>query len=260
VTVVRTTRAVRTRFGSSAMELDDIVPWGRSFDEYRRMFCLSDDDLGGRVLGCGDGPASFNAEATAAGHKVVSFDPIYSLTAGDIRRRVEETHDAVVSKVKLRPERYVWDHYRDPDDLGRHRLAAMRRFLDDFEAGKHGGRYVAASLPETPFADGEFGLALVSHLLFLYSDHLDAAAHVASFFELLRVAGEVRIFPLVTLDCRWSPHAGPVRSALEAAGHTVEVVPSSYEFQRAEGGAGRRMMRVRRGTRDGRVTPAPGEE
>ena len=41
--------------------LDQVVPWGRSFDEYRRMFALSDDDLTGSILGCGDGLASFNA-------------------------------------------------------------------------------------------------------------------------------------------------------------------------------------------------------
>jgi hypothetical protein len=41
--------------------LDSVVPWGRSFDEYVAMFALSEEDLGRRVLGCADGPASFNA-------------------------------------------------------------------------------------------------------------------------------------------------------------------------------------------------------
>ena len=31
--------------------LDHVVPWGRSFDEYRRMFALTDDDLNTRILG-----------------------------------------------------------------------------------------------------------------------------------------------------------------------------------------------------------------
>jgi hypothetical protein len=47
------------------MKLDEVIPWGRSFDEYRRMFALTGDDLAEAVPGCGDGPASFNAEATA---------------------------------------------------------------------------------------------------------------------------------------------------------------------------------------------------
>jgi hypothetical protein len=208
------------------------------------MFALSTDDLSGGTLGCGDGPASFNAEAMAAGHAVVSCDPIYALAAGDIRRRVEETYETILSQVRLHPEQFVWDFFCDADDLGRHRLATMHRFLGDFDRGKQEGRYLAASLPSLPFADGEFHLAVVSHLLFLYSEHLDAAFHVESAFELLRVAGEVRIFPLLTLDRRWSPHVEPVRSALVAAGYTVEVIAVPYEFQRAEDHAGSRMMRV----------------
>jgi hypothetical protein len=229
------------------MELREIVPWGRSFDEYRRMFGLSGGDLSGRTLGCGDGPASFNAEATAEGRAVVSCDPIYAFTAEDIRRRVEESYEAVISQVKRHPERFVWDVFRDPDELGRHRLGAMHRFLGDFERGKQQDRYLTASLPNLHFVDGEFRLAVVSHLLFLYSEHLDAAFHIDSVFELLRVAGEVRIFPLLTLDGRWSPHVEPVRSVLTAADYTVEILTVPYEFQRAEGHAGNRMMRIVRG-------------
>ena len=67
--------------------LEQVVPWGRSFDEYRRMFGLSDDDLDLRIIGCGDGPASFNAEATRRGARVVSCDPIYRLETAQIRDR-----------------------------------------------------------------------------------------------------------------------------------------------------------------------------
>jgi hypothetical protein len=215
------------------------------------MFGLSADDLSGRTLGCGDGPASFNAEATAEGHAVVSCDPIYAFTAEDIRQRVEESYEAVMSQVKRHPERFVWDTFRDPDELGRHRLGAMQRFLGDFEQGKQEGRYLTASLPNLPFVDGAFRLAVVSHLLFLYSEHLDAAFHVESILELLRVASEVRIFPLLTLEGRWSPHVEPVRSVLNAADCTVEILSVPYEFQRAEGHAGSRMMRIQRPTSDG---------
>jgi hypothetical protein len=229
------------------MELTEIVPWGRSFEEYRLMFGLSGEDLSGRTLGCGDGPASFNAEATSAGHAVVSCDPIYAFAPAAIRRRVEETYETVLAQVRLHPEHFVWEFFHDADELGRHRLAAMHRFLSDFDRGKQEGRYQVACLPRLPFAEGEFRLALVSHLLFLYSGNLNASFHVESALELLRVAGEVRIFPLLTLDRRWSPHIQPVVSALEAAGSTVEIVPVPYEFQRAEGHAGRRMLRAYRG-------------
>jgi hypothetical protein len=57
--------------------LDQVVPWGRSFEEYRRMFALSDAELHLRILGCADGPASFNAESTRRGTAVISIDPLY---------------------------------------------------------------------------------------------------------------------------------------------------------------------------------------
>jgi hypothetical protein len=180
-----------------SMKLNEVIPWGRSFEEYTRMFALTEEDLAGSILGCGDGPASFNAEATALGHRVVSCDPIYAFSAGEIERRVEDCYDTVISQVKRDPDSFVWSYFRDPDHLGECRLAAMRRFLADFEAGKREGRYVAASLPGLPFPDGRFSLALVSHLLFLDSGQLDLGFHVASLGELLRVAREARVFPLL---------------------------------------------------------------
>ena len=210
------------------------------------MFALTDGDLAGTILGCGDGPASFNAEATARGHRVVSCDPLYAFSAGDIERRVGECYGTVISQVKRNVDGFVWGYFRDPDHLGECRLGAMRRFLADFEPGKREGRYVAASLPKLPFADGQFSLAVVSHLLFLYSEQLDLDFHTAAFKELLRVAGEVRVFPLLDLDRQWSRHVGPVSDHLERAGFEVRVVAVEYEFQRAEDHAGGRMMKVRR--------------
>jgi hypothetical protein len=229
-----------------SVTLNEVIPWGRSFEEYRRMFVLSEEDLSATILGCGDGPASFNAEATARGHAVISCDPIYAFAAADIERRVAECYETVISQVKRNPDGFVWNHFRDPDDLGRCRLAVMRRFLADFEAGKQQGRYVTAALPQLPFADGRFALAVVSHLLFLYSEQLGLDFHVAAVAELLRVADEVRIFPLLTLDRHWSPYVAPVSARVGASGFEVEVIAAPYEFQRADDHAGNRMMRVRR--------------
>ncbi len=50
-----------------AFKYEKAVPLGRSFDEYLRMLALSDDDLKSRIVGCGDGPASFNAEVVQPG-------------------------------------------------------------------------------------------------------------------------------------------------------------------------------------------------
>ncbi len=86
------------------MVLRQVVPWGRSFQECRLRFALEGDDLAGRTLGCGDGPATFDAEATEAGHAVVSCDPIYASRAEEIRRRVQESYDTILAQVKVHPE------------------------------------------------------------------------------------------------------------------------------------------------------------
>ncbi len=230
------------------MKFPGIIPfWSRSFEEYRLIFGLTEADLARLILGCGDGPASFNAEATALGHRVISCDPTYAYSASEFERRVEACYDVVISQVKENIDKYIWGYFRDPDHLGQCRLAAMRKFLADFDLGKQAGRYVTASLPELPFKDGQFSLALVSHLLFLHSNQFDCDFHVAAFEELLRVAGEVRVFPLLGLDRHRSPHVGPVLDHLERVGFAVEVVSVEYEFQKADDHNGNRMMRVGRG-------------
>ena len=228
------------------IHLDQVVPWGRSFDEYVRMFDLDDPTLSGRILGVGDGPASFNAELTASARSgtVVSIDPIYLFPGDAIRGRVQATYANMLAQVRRYPEEFVWTYIRDPDDLGRRRLAAMERFLADYEAGKRDGRYVAGSLPDLPFADGAFDLAVCSHLLFLYAQHLSLEFHLRSIEDACRVAAEVRIFPLLMLGSKPSPHVPPVMETLRGKGYSVEVRKVAYEFQRG----GNEMMVVKKNT------------
>src|SRR5437899_2122271 len=100
------------------------------------MFALSEEDLSGSILGCGDGPASFNAEAAALGYRVVSCDPLYSFSASEIEQRVAECYGTVIAQVKQNPDGFVWDYFRDPNHLGECRLAAMKKFLTDYDQGK----------------------------------------------------------------------------------------------------------------------------
>ena len=221
--------------------LEEVVPWGRSFDEYRRMFALSDADLTGRILGCGDGPASFNAEATRRGASVVSMDPLYRYDADQVRRRIDVTYETVLDQTRRNAHEFVWDAIGSVEELGRVRMAAMQTFLDDYPQGLAQGRYVDVALPVLPFADRSFDLALCSHLLFLYSSQLDQAFHAAAAVELSRVAAEVRIFPLLALGGTPSLHLEPVAATLRARGYAVSVEEVPYEFQRG----GNQMLRVR---------------
>ena len=58
-------------FNKYVFILSEVVPWGRSYSEYVDMFDLGNQDLMGSVLGCGDGPASFNATMNKMGHCVI---------------------------------------------------------------------------------------------------------------------------------------------------------------------------------------------
>jgi hypothetical protein len=222
--------------------LDQVVPWGRSFEEYRAMFAISDADLAGRLLGCGDGPASFNARASRLGASVVSCDPIYQWSADDIRERISRTYEQVLEQARQNEQDFLWETIPSVDELGRVRMTAMREFLADYPDGGREGRYVAAQLPSLPFRDGEFDLALCSHLLFLYSDHLGEALHRASVLELGRVAAEVRVFPLLALGGGPSPFVDGCADLLRESGYEVAVERVTHEFQRG----GNQMIRFRR--------------
>ena len=221
--------------------LDTVVPWGRSFAEYERMFALTEADLARPILGCGDGPASFNAELTRRGGRVVSCDPLYEFTRQQIAQRLDETYDTVLDQTRRNADEFVWGgDIQTPDDLGRVRMAAMQTFLDDYEMGTEQGRYVRAELPHLPFDDKTFDLALCSHFLFLYSDQLGGAFHADAIRELCRVSGEVRIFPLLALGGRRSPFVEMCANDLRTVGRAVAIEKVTYEFQRG----GNEMLRI----------------
>ena len=91
---------------------------------------------------------------------------------------MEETYDIIIEQVTRNRDDFVWTYVPSIPALGRRRMGAMRRFLADFPQGKREGRYVDASLPDLPFDDNAFNLALSSHFLFLYSEQFDLAFHL----------------------------------------------------------------------------------
>jgi hypothetical protein len=212
--------------------LDKIVPWGRSFKEYVRMFALTDADLDKRILGCGDGPASFNVEMRTQGKSVVSVDPLYQFSKEEIAKRVQEAYRTILDQLVADQSSFVWTMITSPSHLGRIRMAAMRGFLRDFERGKAEDRYLSYELPSLPFADGAFDLALCSHLLFTYSEHLSASFHAEAVLEMCRVASEVRIFPIVEINGQPSRHIPDLCGVLSRLDLQWSVQQVEYRFQR----------------------------
>ena len=225
-----------------AIRYDGVVPWGRSFDEYQRMFALTEQDLNLRIIGCGDGPSEFNAHMFKHGRRMVSCDPLYKLSAGQIKARIDEVYDDILEQARRNHDRFVWTLVKSPEELGRIRMAAMKIFLADYDLGRQAGRYVAAELPNCRFEETSFDLALCSHFLFLYSDQLPLLFHQQAIEAMCRVATETRIFPLLNYNAAPSPFVEPVVEKLAHDGYRVSIEDVPYEFQRG----GNKMLRASR--------------
>ena len=214
------------------MQLAEVVPWGRSLPEYRQMFNLTAVDLDKRILGCGDGPASFNTELTQLGGQVVSVDPLYQFSRDQIAEQVKATSALVLEQVRRNRQQFVWHQIASLEQLAELRHRAMSAFLADYPPGLTQGRYLAAQLPELPFTDQSIDLALCSHLLFLYSEQLPLQMHLDSIGELCRVAAEVRVYPLLELTGRKSRHLATLLPELEKQGYQVSLEQVGYQFQK----------------------------
>lgn len=214
------------------MELKSIVPWGRSFEEYKEIFSLTKVDLKKSIIGCGDGPASFNTELSSQGGNVVSIDPTYRFSAEQLKNRISEVYDEVIPQMHLNKDKYIWDSIPSVEELGNIRMSAMKKFIADYDQGKEEGRYIEASLPDLNFNDKQFDLALCSHFLFLYSEQVSLDDHVKALKELCRVAKEVRVYPLVALNDELSPHLNEVISELKNLNFSASLANVKYQFQK----------------------------
>lgn len=220
--------------------LNSIVPFGRSFDEYVKMFDLDDKVLGMDIIGVADGPASFNARLSKKGGNVVSVDPMYGFPKIDLQRRIDETFDQVINETYNNMDEFNWDHIGSIDELRKTRREAMDEFLADYDKGKREGRYIDGELPEFLFEADRFDLALCSHFLFLYSEHLTVQFHLKSVKEMCRIAREVRIFPVPKHGSKRSRHLDKVINELRNSGYVVRKTEVDYEFQKC----GNQMLKV----------------
>jgi hypothetical protein len=174
------------------------------------------------------------------GKRVVSIDPLYIYDAKDIESQFNAVVDDIISQVKQTPDDWVWSYHNSADHLKEYRVKVLNKFLQDYVVGKKEGRYVTGELPQLNVATHEYDIALCSHLLFLYSEQLDFEFHLAAILELLRVAKEIRVFPLLSLALNMSPYLKPLIRELEATGYEVRIQKVEYEFQKG----GNEMLRV----------------
>jgi hypothetical protein len=213
-----------------AVQLDKVVPFGRSRMEYELMFHLSPQDMEREILDIAGGPASFNAEMSHLGYTVTSIDPIYQFTGQEIQKRFDACVDNIIEQVRATPDDWIWNYHKSPDDLRRNREKAIAFFLADYEKGKAEHRYLVGSLPDLP-THRKYDLVLCSHFLFLYSKQLSYDFHQQAILKLLEYSNELRIFPLLTLDLQRSPYLDLILEELHQRGYRAEITKVDFEFQ-----------------------------
>ena len=210
---------------------DNFLFIGRTFEEYLKMFGLEMANcIGSRILDCPGGPGSFTAVASALGADVTAVDPEYGPPPATLESRCEAAVTRNVAQLEEKQDLFVWDHYGDVETRGRYLQAAYERFLADYQ--RHHDRYIEGALPDLPFDDGTFDLTLSANFLFLYDDRLNDEFHLAALQELYRVTkGEVRVFPLASLDRERSDYVDLLVDQLREGGVDVTFQGVPYEFQ-----------------------------
>lgn len=212
--------------------LDKIAFIGRSFTEYMKIFNLNERYLKERkILDCPAGASSFTVESLKKGYDVTAVDIAYDNNDDMLQQR----HDRELLKIRQSfkgvEDMYVWNYFKSVDDLVRHREVVCKSFIEDY-CKNIGSRYIKAELPKLPFKDNEFSLILCSHFLFLYDDRLNYAFHKDCIKEMLRVAKEVRIFPLTGLNGQKSLFVDKIIGDDLFSDVKLEILKVPYEFLR----------------------------
>ncbi|MEK3909751.1 methylase [Paenibacillus sp. FSL H7-0331] len=206
----------------------------RSFAEYESMFVLRQLSLqDGPVLDVAGGASSFVAEACARGIQAQAVDPLYDMNPESIYEHGTQEIAASTEKLSRLEGSFDWTYYGSLDNHRKQREQSLQKFIDDYRLQEGTGRYNSARLPQLPFDDEAFSVVLCSHFLFLYHEQFDYEFHLSAVEELLRVCrvgGQVRIYPLRSLQWDVYPHLEQLRAALEKQGFLTELVPSELPF------------------------------
>ncbi|SDW24313.1 methyltransferase domain-containing protein [Paenibacillus sp. CF384] len=214
------------------LDLERIIFIGRTFEEYSDIFNLTKEDLmDKKILDCPSGACSFTAIANQLGGDVTAADIAYYHPVQSLKEKGLQDLEHGIAHIEKVKQNYKWDYFKSSDELHATRSKALLDFTTDMIANPQ--RYVAATLPQLPFADKQFDVTLSAHFLFMYADRLDLGFHKATLAELMRVTrSEIRIFPLVDQTSERSEFVDEVLSYIQEMGWSYEVQATRYEFQR----------------------------
>lgn len=214
---------------------------GRSFEEYLKMFNLDLQKLRDKkVLDCAAGASSFTARMTENGYVVKAADILYDKEPSFLQHRCREHLTVLVDALADLEGHFVWDFFKDLNDLKQHRMNSCSEFFEDYKNNRT--NYLKADLLNLPFKDNSFSLVLCSHLLFIYDHRLNYNFHINSVKEMLRVTkDEVCIYPLVKHKSIKSEFVKRIKQDLDKNAN-IKIEKVDYEFRRS----GNEMMKLQK--------------
>lgn len=166
-----------------------------NLSDYQQLFNLTPEDLGKKILDFPAGLNSFSAEMLEQHHTAVACDEMYT------------------DPVRLKQLGKTISAHENHQ-------ATLQKFTEDFQPGIQQNRYINGALPTLPFSYHEFDLLLCSFFFFFNGD--DLANYWDNLIEMLRVATEVRIAPLVSTQ-NLEQLLGPLMLKLQAHSFGIEV-------------------------------------
>jgi hypothetical protein len=205
--------------------------------DYKSMFGLTSNELDMKIINCYAGDSLFAKEMTDLRLRAVACDPLYAKPIPEIKKTIENAQQKLIDNIHHHPERFSLKG-KTINDISN--AKNLERLLADIPIGLKEGRYTHDELPTLNFKDEQFDLALINHYIFTNNEYVSAEFHVKAIEEFIRVAPEVRLFPLVTEQSQLSPQVGEVAALLQVKGYGVEIRGVEFEFQTH----GNAMMRI----------------
>lgn len=226
---------------SKSFLLDGVAFYGRTLNEYIEMFDFNPEAWHGmRILDCASGPASFAAETHRIGISTVACDPLYEHNLQSLLPRAEADLNRCIDKPVEQQSLFDPAACDTKSHYTMEKQRALFNFSRDYTQGKGEGRYVAAALPELPFASNSFDLVLSAHLLFVYAtrdnggmfndERFSLSFHIAAIKEMIRVSrNEIRVYPLKGPNRSDNPMLSKVLDGISSDNVDIEFVNVEYK-------------------------------
>lgn len=206
--------------------------WSHNLEDYNAFFALTEEDEKSKILDCAAGSACFTAQMRQQGREVIACDPLYGEPFEGLKETVKNMGVHLLQCFRSQMEEQDWDPGMTLSQLEAQQARNAAVFLKDYSQGLDKGYYQRHSLPNLPFKDYQFDLALCANFLFDARNYTHLAPYLAGIRVLARVAREVRIFPLVNEKGELSNHVGPVIAALQSEGYGMEIHEVTYTLQK----------------------------